>query len=333
MDVAEPPRVVVESTASCRNGSRVHDALVRDVESALAPGEGWVVRVRIRPVDRRTLGAEGEITDTGGGVVASRRLSGRDCDALSRAVGIWATLVLDAEVAKSREAASAPVPAASGPAPTPGPVPVSDASPTVVPPGVDDAEFPLLQPDERSRRGSSVPSELGLGTFLMAGAGPGSLAGVTLHGVTQPGDDAFVRPSLSAGTSLASGSTPTGAVNPGVLWIAGRLDVCLRASGLYPKMRGLQIDACGGAEAGLVHLQDGGPVAVRAPDGSTDFPHVSFGPALGLRGELGGRVSVELRGVGGVNLVRPTLVDPLAGAVDGPAFTGRAELAFSWSLL
>jgi hypothetical protein len=68
-------------------------------------------------------------------------------------------------------------------------------------------------------------------------------------------------------------------------------------------------------------------------DGGQQLPFLAVGPSADLRGELGGSFAVALRGVFGINLMRPTFVvyDPQAPE-QVPVWSGRVELALSWSL-
>ena len=64
----------------------------------------------------------------------------------------------------------------------------------------------------------------------------------------------------------------------------------------------------------------------------TTLPYLDLGPSIGLRGELGSRLSAVLRVVAGVNLLRSSFVD-LSGASELPPLAeGRLELAFSWDM-
>ncbi len=121
MDVAEPPRIVVESRASCANAERVEELLHDALGSARAPRHAWTVAMRVQPTATHTLNAEGEITDEAGLLVADRLLSvpAGDCRGLARAVGVWASLVLEQELARGHSgagtASASQTPYSSGP--------------------------------------------------------------------------------------------------------------------------------------------------------------------------------------------------------------------------
>jgi hypothetical protein len=110
VDVAtEPPRIVFEESPACHEPERV-DALLRGtLAAARAPGAGWRVTMRVEaPPRSHGLRAEGGIADGHGTLIARRTLADAagDCAGLARAVGLWASLVLDEQVA--RKTAPAP---------------------------------------------------------------------------------------------------------------------------------------------------------------------------------------------------------------------------------
>src|SRR5215467_4408302 len=96
---AEPPRIVFEAPAPCGDASRAEALLRKALAPAKAPG-AWTVSMRVEQGDGRALRAEGEIADENGAPVAHRALmeTTTECSGLARAVGVWASLVLDAEV-------------------------------------------------------------------------------------------------------------------------------------------------------------------------------------------------------------------------------------------
>jgi hypothetical protein len=321
VDVAEPPRIVVESRASCANAERVEELLHDALGSARAPRHAWTVAMRVQPTAAHTLNAEGEITDEAGLLVADRLLSvpAGDCRGLARAVGVWASLVLEQELARGRSGAStasasqAPLSSSSRPttpgsraadsqssdAPWPAPVPFEKPPP--------EGEWYLHHDDTRTL-------EIGVAGFLMSGAGAGAMAGASPYAIIEAGQGIFLRPALFVGQSLPALNSPP-IVN--ALWVAGRFDACLRVPGLYNENRGMQLDLCGGADFGFL-------------DDSTDdvtLPFVSIGPSLDLRGELGSSLSASIRAVTGINVTSETIAP-----VYQPLWSGRLELAFSWKI-
>jgi len=309
VDVSEPPRIVVENRASCGDSERAEVLLREALARARAPGHAWTVHMRVQPAAGGSLRAEGEILDDMGFPVADRILSvpAGDCRGLSRAVGVWASLVLEQELAHRQSTAPPPrtTPAAeaadSQSTDVLWPAPVVEEKP---PP---EREWYLHHDETRSM-------ELGAAGFLMAGAGGGAMAGAAPFAIFEAGHGVFLRPALYFGESLTALNTP-----PVVhaFWIAARFDTCLRLPGLYTKNRGMQLDVCGGADLGF--LAD-------SSDAVT-LPYVSLGPSLDLRGELGSQLSAVIRGVAGVNLTSQTM-----GVVYQPLWSGRLELAFSWKV-
>src|SRR5277367_279048 len=88
---------------------------------ARAPGPGWVVTMRVESKAGHVLHADGIITDDAAHAIAQRELTGStgNCQTLAEALGVWAALVLDAEVARSEQPPAAPPLAASPAAPAP----------------------------------------------------------------------------------------------------------------------------------------------------------------------------------------------------------------------
>jgi hypothetical protein len=163
---------------------------------------------------------------------------------------------------------------------------------------------------------TSRAMEFGVSGFLMTGTGGGAMAGPSPFLFIEAGHGIFLRPSLAFGQTLTS--LPPGNISG--TWIGSRFDTCLRMPGLYQSHRGMQVDMCGGGDVGLTFL-----------DGGQTFTFVSLGPSLDLRGELGGNLAVALRGVVGINLLRQHFVEN-AHEDQVPDWSGRIELAFSWSL-
>ncbi len=324
MDVAEPPRIVVESRASCANAERVEELLHDALGAARAPRRAWTVMMRVQPTAAHALNAEGEITDDYGLLVADRLLSvpAGDCRGLARAMGVWASLVLEQELARGHSGGGAgsasPVSATgsssgiqatsqvsrtadlqSTDAPWPAPVPFEKPPP--------EGEWYLHHDETRT-------VEIGVAGFLMSGAGAGAMAGAGPYAIIEAGRGVFLRPALAVGQSLPALNNPPVL---DALWVAGRFDACLRLPGLYNENRGIQLDMCGGADFGF--LAD-----------STDditLPFVSVGPSLDLRGELGSSLSASIRAVTGINVTSETI-----GPVYQPLWSGRLELAFSWKV-
>jgi hypothetical protein len=314
--------------------------------------------MHLRRTGAHRLKADGEILDSSGAPVAHRALAdhGGDCGGLARAIGVWASLVLDSELRKANAVAmsqpedtgagagaagegrpggaataaagmgsAGPTPAV---APDPGTPAGSDRPST---PGgaegsrarTDTAGEP---PEDRADRDGSPHRdearalELGAGVFLMTGTGGGALAGPTAFAVVEASHGIFLRPALAYGQSL--NSVPGSDVR-GATWMTARFDGCLRVPGLYTRRHGMQLDLCGGTEVGFTSIA-GGP--------STTLPYLDIGPSLDLRGELGSSLSAVVRLVTGINVLRESFVDQNGTTQQVPIATGRLEVAFSWDL-
>jgi hypothetical protein len=267
-------------------------------------------------VEANPASAEGDIADAAGASVGRRVLPRKttDCSGAARALGVWASLVLDAESQRAEHDAAQPAPAptspsaviaASAPGEAPWPAPETNEKP---PP---EAEWYLHHEDARSL-------ELGAGAFLLTGTVGGALLGPTAFVVVETGRGVFLRPSVALGATVAA--LPSS--GPRSTWATSRLDVCLRIPGFYPHRQGIQIDGCAGGDAGLSFLDN--------PSQQT-VPYLALGPSLDLRGELG-QLSAVLRGVFGVSPVRTGFADNAGNQLESSLWSGRVELALSWSV-
>ncbi len=314
----------------CRDAAAVRAQLDAALAPTLAPGASWTVRARFARAAGRVT-AYGEVLDASAATVASRSLSttGDDCASLAKGLGVWASLVLDAEVDRASS------PRAAEPADDPLAAPAaaragSDASlwPKAHPPEPVSPEADLfLQHDKEART-----VELGLSSFVMGGTGGGAIVGVSAYGVFEAAHGFFLRPALLGGHSVGALAATSEAP---ATFLASRFDACARLPGMYRDHRGLQLDLCAGAEVGF-SLVDSGVVAAgqAGSDPNSTLPFAALGPSIGLRGELGSNLSAIIRGVGDISLLREsvTLATP-AGAMVTPAlFVGRAEVGLSWSL-
>jgi hypothetical protein len=327
VDAAEPPRIVFESGTACADRDGAESALRRALEVARAPRPGWVITTRIETATAPAPGltAEAEITDDAGATFAHNVLSGEtDCATLARSAGEWAKAALQTQLpvespAPVPEKAQPPEEAPQSlPAPVPPAAPPATASsprPSFRSPRLLDAEEPP-ETDE-----GSAKLEIGAGTFLLAGASPGGFVGVTPFLIVKMGDDVFLRPSLAIGKPLSSSANAT--------WGAARLDTCARLSGLYARGQGMELDACGGADAGFSHIGSG--TQVGAPATSITQPYIDLGPSFDLRAEAG-RLVISLRALAGFNVARQQFTDATATPVDAGPLSLRVEMDFSWRL-
>jgi hypothetical protein len=172
------------------------------------------------------------------------------------------------------------------------------------------------------KRAYHVPAlEVGLGPFVMAGGATGGYAGLTPFLVDEVTAGLFLRPALAVGQSLAT-HVPS-------VWAAGRLDVCTRLPGTYPRFNGIQLNLCGGPDIGFSHVSSG--TLPGTPRTAETLPYVNLGPSVDLQGEID-RLSVSLRGVMGVDFARQGFVDVTGARVQEPLVAWRLELDFSWAL-
>ena len=261
MEVSEPPRIVVESHASCASAERAEELLHDALGAARAPGHAWTVTMRVQPAADHALRAQGAITDELGMLVADRVLSvpAGDCHGLARAVGVWASLVLEQELARRRTFAPTATPAsptvAAAPAAkaAPAPAPTSPVA-TVADSQSTDSLWPAPAPVEKPppegewylHHDDARTLEIGVAGFLMSGAGAGAMAGASPYIIVEAGRGVFLRPSFAVGQSLTALNSPP-VLN--ALWVTGRFDTCLRLPGLYTQNRGIQLDLCGGADS------------------------------------------------------------------------------------
>jgi hypothetical protein len=327
VDVAEQPRIVFESHSRC-NDSHAAEELLREVLSrSRAPGHAWVVAMRIDGTTPGVLHGEGEITNDAGAAVGHRVFTGKpgDCRGLASAVGIWASLALDAELKRPRpvetsegqDDARPPAPGATAvmSADMPGGDDATDAPPGVAPPGAPperveppppaDLPVPVSAAEKASRSEDDHMVEIGASGFLMTGSGGGLLVGASPFALVEVSKGIFLRPSIAIG-----GTVP--GQEPGVTLFATRFDGCLRVAGVYTNLQGMQLDLCGGADLGVLVADH-------------SFPYMAVGPSIDLRGELGGDLAIILRGLFGFNVFHQD-------ELDTPLLAGRGEVALSWRL-
>jgi hypothetical protein len=361
----EHPRIVLEERASCPDSHGAAAVFEAALAATRTPGAGWRVRLLVEEAPKaHALHAEGDIVNADGLVVARRSLAGAagDCEGLARAMGVWASLVLDQEVSRGENAGPLPsAPPGTADAGTAGTSPAADApgslnafapaasgageaSPSSDPRAHGAADTPdtatgakvdaaaTADSDAGTRKRAANQSfELGLGTFLMAGTGANAVMGGTPYAVVEASPGFFLRPALAAGESLTALG---GSGNATALFVAGRIDACTRLPGNYTQNRGLELTMCGGADFGATYFPASPPGygGLGAPRSNTMLPQVSIGPSLDLRGELASHWSVVLRGVSGVNVVRNGFSDRFGNRFTPDWVAGRLELALAWRI-
>jgi hypothetical protein len=313
VDLPEPPRIVFEQPSPCADEARAIALLERTLAPTQAPSGAWTVTMRVENT-AGALVAGAEVTDDRGGPVAHRsftRTGDHECAALARAVGVWASVVLDGEVERVRSQPAERVPA------TPPTVPL------VAPP---DAPPPAEKPTP-----TEVPTrrlEVGASTFVMGGVASEAFAGALLFTSVEVGDNVFLRPALAFGRTMESIS-PSDVYGT---WGTGRFDTCTRAPGYYREGIGLAVDLCAGTELGFLHFDtpSSAPFGTGGAQPPRTTPFMALGPAVGIRGDLGGGLVAELRGVVGLNVIREQFADSTGIVQDPPLLSGRGELGLSW---
>jgi hypothetical protein len=312
---------LVAARAPAHGGSRLRGSRATgpSAEPHVAGGAHWTMTMTVAPspvnVSARSAGtksAEAVIVDDAGTIVAQRTLSDRNaraCLPLARAVGAWATLVLDAEMVRAKDEDGTVTTPASGDDPT-GP---SASKPQL--------RLVRTYPDEDTASSTegehATPQEqraLEIGSMVYVRNGllaTGGMAGVSPFVAVELASAWVLRP------SLAFGRTTERAV--GISHVGGRADICRRIPGNYTERRGIEADLCAGFEAGVVTSQAGQTTR------GDSVGRAGVGPAATLRGELAGGVALEVRGLVGANFIQSALL----GQAEAPLVFAAAELGIS----
>jgi hypothetical protein len=347
VDVAEPPRIVLESPEACADAPRLEGLLRGALARARAPGDAWSVDVKIeRTDDAHELRARAGITDASGVQVARRVLSNHaaDCEGLARAVGVWASLVFEAQLARehsARDDAAEPDAQRDGPPEAGGGAgsgknsatrdsddepgagagttarssgKTAGGTPTATKPDIRVAgptpEDPLApESDGASANDRLSTLEVGSGAFVMA-LGSAALGGLSMHAALGRAPGPFLRPAIFVGETWTPSWMSDSKTYLNSTWTAARVDGCLRLPLSSEPRQGFQLDPCVGTEVGSRQA------------GGTSTTGVSFGPAIDVRKELGSGIAATLRGVGGIDVAgsEPRVTDRLSA---------RLELALS----
>ena len=306
-----PPAVVVDAHDVCANLEQAQDALRASLGSSVAPEAGW----RLRVFDERQgkqIVVTANLDDAQGNAIAHRVIettASDRCDGVVSALGIWAGLVLDAEVAKAKAhpkvlvASNATTAAANNGNTATASNATSDA-----------ARLPEITPDATLPQQHRRTIEIGASAML-------SNSPLTLYDAALVGGDVFtlveivhsffLRPSLGGAASLGGGPAA---------YFDARVDACLRVPGNYVEHRGLLLDMCAGTEvAGLYHqtASVGG-----APAPSTTDAIFAISPTIGLRGDLASDLAVEVRGLANFNVAHTGDTTQLLSV--------RAEVGLTW---
>ncbi len=334
--------VVLESQADCSDLERARAALSEALVAARAPAHGgsghrgprstspggasagahWTMTMTVAssPPAGPTRGSsrsaatksvEAVIVADAGTIVAQRTLTDRNpraCLPLARAVGAWASLVLDAELvrAKDEDGTLTTPAAADGVAST-----LRDPSLRLVrtyPDADTGASTDATQSSPPTERALEIGSMVYVRNGMLA---TGGMAGISPFVAVELANAWVLRPSLAFGRSTQ------GAV--GMSHVGGRADICRRIPGNYTERRGIEADLCAGFEGGVLTSQS-------SPGTRGDsVGRAGVGPAATLRGELAGGVALEVRGLVGANFVQSAL----AGQAGAPLVFAAAELGIS----
>lgn len=303
--------VVVETTSACPDRARAHAALADALASARAPKRGgqantWMVRLGVED-EAKTKKATARIIDDHGNTVAERSVTDRAaCAPLARALGAWAALVLDDELARARDAADVP----------PSPAPRAREAKSLAPVTLDETDW--RTPDDPDyvapQTGRPWTLELGMMGYVRNGlASSTGFSGGSIFLAIEVKPGWFVRPSMFYGASAMPVALDTADRAPAI-HAGGRGDFCRRIPGNYIERRGLELDVCLGADFG----------GVKARKDSAG--RASIGPAAAFRGEIGTNANLELRVVSGYNVVR----DSISSEERLPILFAQAEVGVSW---
>ncbi|MDB4936738.1 MAG: hypothetical protein JWP87_3710 [Labilithrix sp.] len=339
---------VLEAEAECSDLDRARAALSEALIAARAPARGgsrlrgarptspppesglahWTLTMTVtaaapsastRAVPIKSVDAL--IVDDAGTIVAQRTLtdrSARTCVPLARAVGAWASLVLDAELLRAKDDDGAP-PALATSAATATTRSAAASSTTPWP------RLGLDRPRSAAPRDTSTPTgadgetpeekralEVGSMVYIRNGmTATGGFAGVSPFVSIEVAEGWVLRPSLAFGRST-EGAQPTSHVG-------ARGDFCRRIPGNYIERRGIEADLCAGLEGGVVTSQSASGMRGDA------VGRVGLGPSANLRGELAYGLALEVRGLVGANLSQ----SPLAEHSAPPLVFAAAELGIS----
>lgn len=304
--VEAPPAVVVDAHDVCANLDQAQAALHDALGGSVAPEKGW----RLRVFDERRgshIIVTANLDDAQGNAVAHRVIDATAsdrCDGVISALGIWAALVLDAEVGKAKAHPKPEKPETSSTTPNATGDNASNTPNVMVPTGIANADAGVPQPHQRT-------IEIGASATLMNSpltTTDAALVGGDVFTLVEIMRSFFLRPAIAGASSLGAAA----------IYIAPRMDACLRVPGNYVEHRGLLLETCAGTELGIF---DHGP--------SPSSPHqtdvlFALGPTIGLRGELASDLSVEVRGLANFNVVHT------GGEI--ALLSLRAELGLTWRL-
>ncbi len=314
-----PPAVVVDAHDVCENLEQAQESLRRALGASAAPEAGW----RLRVFDERRgthIFVTANLDDAEGNAVAHRMIDATTsdrCDGVISALGVWAGLVLDAEVAKAKAHPKPPTTNKTSPSASAKVTPTEDPLDTP-----DGKAAPLIQPAGEVNPDAGAPqphkSALEAGASATLENSPlttesSALVGGAAFMLIEIVRSFFLRPTLIGAASLSSSPA---------YYVGGRMDACLRVPGNYVEHRGLLLDLCAGTE--LAAFNHSLPNVGGAPATTTTDAIFSLGPTIGLRGDLASNLSVEVRGLAGFNVAHTGDTTELLSL--------RAEVGLTWRL-
>ncbi len=294
---------MVDAHDVCANLDQAQTALHDALGGSVAPEKGW----RLRVFDERRgshIIVTANLDDAQGNAVAHRVIDATAsdrCDGVISALGIWAALVLDAEVSKAKAHPKPVKPETQTPTTATGDN-AGNTPNVMVSTGVANADAGVPQPHQRT-------IEIGASATLMNSpltSTDAALVGGDVFTLVEIMRSFFLRPAIAGASSLGAAA----------VYVAPRMDACLRVPGNYVEHRGLLLETCAGTEFGVF---DHGTGATH----STDVLF-AIGPTIGLRGDLASDLSVEVRGLANFNVVHT------GGEI--ALLSLRAELGLTWRL-
>jgi hypothetical protein len=285
---------LLAARAPTHGGRRQHGP--RPTPAATEAAAHWTVTMTLASAGSAPKSVEAVIVDDAGTIVAQRTLtdrSARACLPLARAVGAWASLVLDAEMNRARDDDRDP--AAASVTSFAGSVRPTTTTSSAVEVGggrqgtvVDSAPEPVAPVATKA-------IELGTMVYLRNGlTQTGGVAGLSPYLTVELTPSWVLRPALFFGRATERVGAIEGAEGVVVSHLGTRTDFCRRVPGNYIERRGVEADLCAGVEAGIV----------TPSKGTNTIARVGTGPSVNMRGELGGGLALELRALLGANLLQ-----------------------------
>lgn len=256
---------------------------------------------------------EAVIMDDVGHIIAQRTItdrSARACLPLARAVGAWASLVLDAEMNRAKDddgQGSGTLDSSSSPSRTTNSVGRATVGFAGSPPPW--VEIPrsaggTIVSADRTEVEKAPPRSVELGSMVYLRNGmtkTGGFAGLAPFVTVEVATGWVLRPGLFFGRSTMREEAAI------FSHLGARVDFCRRIPGNYIERRGIEADLCAGLEGGLI--TEDAKVTTSQQTG-----RLGIGPSANLRGELGAGLALEVRGLLGAHMIQYAALGPLVFA-------------------